>query len=174
MADQALAELVGTKGYVLGILLSILDGGQHHVLILIGRVLELRRLNGTAHPFLRVGIGRGNHFLAAKLVLRRLVLVLHPLVVLHLTTDGNCLGTDTELGVGQRVLGSSHRCATYQFAVQRSVFLVGVFHLHIIAGGLFEHLLCLYGATFVPPQQGRSCQEQHDTSSDTSKGVAYT
>ena len=45
--NKTLVQLISTKGDVLSILLSVLDSGQHRILILIGRIMEAARLNGT-------------------------------------------------------------------------------------------------------------------------------
>ena len=161
--DQTLGQLIGTKRYVLCILLFVLNGGQHHVLVLIGRIMELARLDRTRHPLLRVSIGCRGHLLAAQFVFALALLVLYPLVVLHRATDRDCLGADTELSVGERIFGCSHCGTTDQLAIQRGILLVGILHLHIGTACLFEHLLGLHGATFVPPQQCCTCNKQQKT-----------
>ena len=45
--NQTLRQFIGTERHVLSILISLLDSRQHHVLILISRIVELTRLNGT-------------------------------------------------------------------------------------------------------------------------------
>ena len=49
---------VGTPRHVLGPLLVVLEGGQHGVLVLISGILERGRLDGTAHPLLRIPLHR--------------------------------------------------------------------------------------------------------------------
>ena len=99
--DQALGECIGTELHVLSPLLTLVDGGQNGVLVLIGRIVEIRRLDGVRHPLLSIGIGGGGHFLTSKLVFALGLRVLYPLVVLHIATDRDGCGTDTELGIGQ-------------------------------------------------------------------------
>ena len=99
--NQVLTQLIGTERYVLSVLFNIFKSVQHHVLLLIGRILELRRLHRTAYPFLAIGIGRSGHFLTTQLIFTFPLLMLHPLVVLYSTHDGNSLRTKTELSVSQ-------------------------------------------------------------------------
>ena len=66
--DQALTQFIGAPRYVLCILLCILIGSQDHVLVLIGGILELCRLDRPSHPFFTIGISGSSHFLTTEFV----------------------------------------------------------------------------------------------------------
>ena len=116
--NQSLRQLIGTERHVLGILFCVVEGGQHHILVLIGGIVEIRRLDRTRYPLLGVGVGGGGHFLTAELVLTLRLRVLHPLVVFHGATDGDSLGADAELGIRERILGGGHCTSADEFAVE--------------------------------------------------------
>ena len=167
--NQTLVQLIGAKRHVLRILLSILNGGQHHVLLLIGRILKLCRLDRSAHPLLAIGVFRYCLLLTTQFVFTRAMLMLHPLVVLYGTHDGDGLRTKTELLVCQRVLSGSHCRTADQLTLQRGILLIGILHLHIGASCLVEHLLGLHSTTFVPPQQYGSQNKKQETATDCLK-----
>ena len=131
--------------------------------------MELTRLNGTRYPLLGIGIGGGGHFLTTQFVLFLGLSMLYPLIILHRTTERNSLGTDTEIGIRQRILGGGQCRTTDQFSFERGILLVGILHLHVLAACLVEHLLGLHGATFIPPKESRTQHEQQKSAANCLK-----
>ena len=103
--NQGLIELVCTEFYIFSILLRLLNGCEHHILVLIGRILELGRLNRLANPFLGICICSGGNFLTAKFVFATFLRILYPLVVFYSAMKSDSLCANAKLIVAKRVLG---------------------------------------------------------------------
>ena len=150
--NQTLVQLVGTPLYVLGILLVVLNGSQHHVLFLVSGILEFSTLNRTTHPLFCIGIGGGSYLFATQLVFALFLRMLYPLVVLYAASHGNGCGAYAKILINQRILRGGQCRTTNQLALQRGIFLGGVRHLYIGTPCLFQHFFCLHGTPFVPPK----------------------
>ena len=103
--------------------------------------------------------------------MRLLVLLLYILVILHAAGQSDSHCASLELSVHERVVSRCVACRMHHLTVELRVHLVDVVHLNADILSLVYRLRCFHSASFVPPKQNCSANEEQESCSYSAQTV---
>ena len=164
--DDAVGQPVGAERGVGGVLVGIFHDAPDKVLALVVGILEFGGVDGFAAPFGFIGVGGRRFGGAAEFVLALGFALLGPLVVFHVAAEPERVHGDAEAGVAQDFVGGGHAGSVDGLAFELGVDRADVGHLHIVLLEVLECIGRFDGASFVPPKDDGTGNDEDDAPQD--------